>query len=266
LRWDDQSFKHYISQGVSLRRVVANFGSRTSTGWYGYHYLYVRNAFCRSVRNLLMNNFLKFFHSVICRYVIAKNLFKPAQNSMSTWEACFFRLFWSYRPFCWNIFKNRSQHGDVMTPLLRGAPRLGLALGPASAKAGPERDKWLLIAVRHPVVLYGVKRKTAANEAYFWDCCCNIGHFLCGVERVKRYVYNLLSVLYFVTNTIFVLIDYPLLQPLSVSVWLNVRFTPTVCLKTYTHTYEARTSEDLKYKKQAQSINQSLCSGPQPEV
>jgi len=53
----------------------------------------------------------------------------------------------------------------------------------------------------HSVVLYGVK-KTAANEAYFWDCCCNIGHFLCGVERVKRYVYNLISVLYFVTNTI----------------------------------------------------------------
>jgi len=107
--------------------------------------------------------------------------------------------------------------------------------------------------------------KRLLPTTHVWTVAATLVIFF-GVERVKRYVYNLLSVLYFVTNTIFVLIDYPLLQPLSVSVWLNVRFTPTVCLKTYTHTYEARTSEDLKYKKQAQSINQSLCSGPQPEV
>ena len=37
-------------------------------------------------------------------------------------------------------------------------------------------------------VLYGVKRSIAANEAYFWDCCSNVGRFLCGVTRVKRYV------------------------------------------------------------------------------
>jgi len=37
-------------------------------------------------------------------------------------------------------------------------------------------------------VLYGVKRNIAANEAHFWDCCSNVGHFLCGVARVKRYV------------------------------------------------------------------------------
>jgi len=36
--------------------------------------------------------------------------------------------------------------------------------------------------------LYGVKRNTAANEAHFWDCCSNVGHFLCGVARVKRYL------------------------------------------------------------------------------
>ena len=34
-------------------------------------------------------------------------------------------------------------------------------------------------------VLYGVKSNIAANEAHFWDCCSNVGHFLCGVVRVK---------------------------------------------------------------------------------
>jgi len=33
-----------------------------------------------------------------------------------------------------------------------------------------------------------VKRNLAANEAHFWQCCRNTGHFPCGVERVKRYV------------------------------------------------------------------------------
>ena len=33
-----------------------------------------------------------------------------------------------------------------------------------------------------------MKRNIAANEAHFWDCCSNVGHFLCGVARVKRYV------------------------------------------------------------------------------
>jgi len=30
-----------------------------------------------------------------------------------------------------------SEHDDVIKPLLRGAPRLGLALVPAPARAGP---------------------------------------------------------------------------------------------------------------------------------
>jgi len=30
-----------------------------------------------------------------------------------------------------------TEHDDIMTPLLRGSPRLGLALGPAPARAGP---------------------------------------------------------------------------------------------------------------------------------
>jgi len=38
------------------------------------------------------------------------------------------------------------------------------------------------------VVLYGVKRSTAANEAHLLECCRNMGHFVCGAERVKRYV------------------------------------------------------------------------------
>ena len=33
-----------------------------------------------------------------------------------------------------------------------------------------------------------MKRNIAVNEAHFWDCCNNVGHFLCGVARVKRYV------------------------------------------------------------------------------
>jgi len=37
-------------------------------------------------------------------------------------------------------------------------------------------------------VLYGVKRDIAANEAHFWDCCSNVGHFVCDVARVQRYV------------------------------------------------------------------------------
>jgi len=28
----------------------------------------------------------------------------------------------------------------------------------------------------------------AANKAHFCDCCHNMGHFLCGVERVKCFV------------------------------------------------------------------------------
>jgi len=37
-------------------------------------------------------------------------------------------------------------------------------------------------------VLYGVKRNIAANKAHFWDCCINVGHFLCGVAKANRYV------------------------------------------------------------------------------
>jgi len=37
-------------------------------------------------------------------------------------------------------------------------------------------------------VLYGVKRNIAAKGGYFWDCCSNVGHFLCDVASVKRYV------------------------------------------------------------------------------
>jgi len=53
--------------------------------------------------------------------------------------------------------------------------------------AGSAAKQWLLIAVIH-VLLYDVKGNFAANEAHCWDCCRNMGHFLCGVERVKSYV------------------------------------------------------------------------------
>ena len=31
----------------------------------------------------------------------------------------------------------------------------------------------------------------AANEAFFCDCYRNVGHFLCSVERIKRFVVHL---------------------------------------------------------------------------
>ena len=31
----------------------------------------------------------------------------------------------------------------------------------------------------------------AANEAFFCDCYRNMGHFLCSVERIKRFVVHL---------------------------------------------------------------------------
>jgi len=43
-------------------------------------------------------------------------------------------------------------------------------------------------------VLYGVKRKIAANKAHSWDCCSNVGHFLCGVAKVKRFMWTSISV------------------------------------------------------------------------
>jgi len=38
-----------------------------------------------------------------------------------------------------------TEHDDVITPLVRGAPRLGFALGPAPARAGPgpQAPPWL---------------------------------------------------------------------------------------------------------------------------
>jgi len=33
-----------------------------------------------------------------------------------------------------------------------------------------------------------VKINIAANEAQLWECCRNMGHFLCGAESVKQYV------------------------------------------------------------------------------
>jgi len=39
-----------------------------------------------------------------------------------------------------------TEHGDVITPLLGGAPRIGLALGPALVKAGP--DHWCVSSLK----------------------------------------------------------------------------------------------------------------------
>jgi len=35
-----------------------------------------------------------------------------------------------------------ADHDDVIAPLVRGAPRLGLALGPTPARAGPDHVPW----------------------------------------------------------------------------------------------------------------------------
>jgi len=45
--------------------------------------------------------------------------------------------------FIKKVIVRLTEQDDVITPLLRGAPRLGLALGPALAKAGPECLHWL---------------------------------------------------------------------------------------------------------------------------
>jgi len=62
---------------------------------------------------------------------------------MSTRAACFYRLFWySYKPFFSINFNKKvvarlTAHDDIITPLNRGTLRLGLALDPAPARAGP---------------------------------------------------------------------------------------------------------------------------------
>ena len=69
----------------------------------------------------------------------------------------------------------------------------------------------------------------------FCGCPC-----LCNMYLQSNICFVLRSII------IFVLFEYPLFQPLSVSVSLNVRFTKIgVCSKTYNHTYVARTNEDL---------------------
>jgi len=56
------------------------------------------------------------------------------------------RLFWyPYSYFAKNIFIKKAitrltEHDDVKTPLFRGAPRQGLSLGPAPARAGSDSD------------------------------------------------------------------------------------------------------------------------------
>ena len=32
-----------------------------------------------------------------------------------------------------------------------------------------------------------IKLAIAANEVHFCDCCRNMGYFLCGVKRIKRF-------------------------------------------------------------------------------
>jgi len=60
--------------------------------------------------------------------------------------------------------------------------------------AGNAVRQWLLIAVLSHVVLYGVKRSMSEKDALlptkriFCNYCRNMGHFFCGVERVKRFV------------------------------------------------------------------------------
>jgi len=58
-----------------------------------------------------------------------------------------------------------TEHDDAITPLLRGAPHLGLALGPAPARAGPVYKclKWvckvkkLSLATEMKVITAGIQ-------------------------------------------------------------------------------------------------------------
>ena len=132
--------------------------------------------------------------------------------------------------------------------------------------------QWLLIAVSH-VLLYDVKETLLPTKRIFWDCCRNIGYFLCGVEMVKPYVnarlhcivsslkwaskmsalpingkisvnayacvvyvYNVTSALYCAINKPFLCYSTILCCNLSVNMSLDVRFNRNrVCMKIYTH-------------------------------
>jgi len=50
------------------------------------------------------------------------------------------------------------------------------------------RHLWQVMQRLLTAISHGVKSNIAANKVHFWDCCSNVGHFLCGVAKVKRYV------------------------------------------------------------------------------
>ena len=77
----------------------------------------VRNAFWRPIRNLLMNEFLNFFHSVIRRYVIAKNLISNQPKIQCPPEKHAFSVFFDNHKghFAKTPLAKRSQRGWLST-------------------------------------------------------------------------------------------------------------------------------------------------------
>jgi len=68
------------------------------------------------------------------------------------------------------VVKRLTEHDDVIKPLLRVAPRLDLALGPAPAGAGPAQEPVVCFSflnsspLRHLVQIYSCK---LLNHKYF---------------------------------------------------------------------------------------------------
>jgi len=64
-----------------------------------------------------------------------------------------------------------TEHDDVITPLLRGPPRLGLALCPAPAKAGPvHKGIALCLYEALACVLESIGIRESAVVADCFDC------------------------------------------------------------------------------------------------
>jgi len=60
------------------------------------------------------------------------------------------------------IVTRLTEHGDVIKSLLRGTPRLGLALDPAPARTGPARE--VCLRINNSLVDY-LENYTLSNEA-----------------------------------------------------------------------------------------------------
>jgi len=77
------------------------------------------------------------------------------------------------------ILTRLTEHDDVIKSLLRGAPRLGLALGPAPARAGPGYrqpiDRWSIFLHSHTNADEpGPDRQATSSLVLFLGCMCDL--------------------------------------------------------------------------------------------